>query len=106
MPPSARGGRGVAILLDLDPDGPRKAGANVTLFGAHAEIGRALGEHGFERRQGSVYSGDDTVAAVSCVLAIQDVTRRLPWFGPSARDVRMLRIEENDDLGPAVDSVT
>jgi virulence-associated protein VapD len=28
--------------------------------------------------------------------------RELPWFTPAVRDIRMLRIEDNNDLGPAV----
>lgn len=41
--------------------------------------------------------------AVTCVLAVQDLTRRLAWFRPAVRDMRMLRIEENNDLGPAIE---
>jgi virulence-associated protein VapD len=46
----------------------------------------------------------DRVDAVACVLAIQRLARELPWFSASARDVRMLRIEENNDLRPAIES--
>jgi virulence-associated protein VapD len=38
------------------------------------------------------------------VLVAQRLTRELPWFAAVARDVRMLRIEENNDLGPAIDA--
>lgn len=33
---------------------------------------------------------------------IQEVASRLNWFGPAVRDVRLLRIEEFNDLGPAI----
>ena len=101
-----RGGTVYAISFDMDTKQLEELYGKPSWQNAYAEIGRTLGEHGFERQQGSVYFGDDTVTAVSCVLAIQDVTRKLPWFGPSVRDVRMLRIEENNDLGPAVEAVT
>ena len=39
---------------------------------------------------------------VKCVLAIQDVSKECPWFKRAVTDVRMLRIEENNDLMPAV----
>ena len=65
-------------------------------------IGRVLSEHGFDWKQGSVYFGDGTVNGVTCVLATQDVSRKLNWSGASVRNVRMLRIEEFNDLGPAV----
>ncbi|EFX0967648.1 virulence factor, partial [Citrobacter freundii] len=28
--------------------------------------------------------------------------KKNPWFAPSVQDIRMLRIEENNDLMPAV----
>jgi virulence-associated protein VapD len=31
-----------------------------------------------------------------------DLARSLPWFAASVRDIRMLRIEEFNDLMPAV----
>lgn len=41
--------------------------------------------------------------AVTCVLAAMDLSRSLPWFAISVRDIRMLRIEEFNDLLPAVE---
>ena len=71
----------------------------------YREIGGILREHGFDWQQGSVCFGGDSVNAVTCVLAIQDVSKRLDWFSASVRDVRMLRIEEFNDLGPAIGQV-
>jgi virulence-associated protein VapD len=36
------------------------------------------------------------------VLAAIDLSNTLPWFAASVRDIRMLRIEELNDLMPAV----
>jgi virulence-associated protein VapD len=36
------------------------------------------------------------------VLAVQEVSKRYSWFRVAVRDIRMLRIEENNDLMPAV----
>ena len=44
----------------------------------------------------------ETINAVTCVLAVVALTRSLPWFAASVRDIRMLRIEEFNDLMPAV----
>ena len=38
----------------------------------------------------------------TCVLAAMDVSRSLPWFAISVRDIRMPRIEEFNDLQHAV----
>lgn len=58
--------------------------------------------HGFTRQQGSVYFGGTQVKAVTCVLAAMGLSQSLPWFAISVRDIRMHRIEESNDLLPAV----
>ncbi len=69
---------------------------------AYMEIRRILERFGFRWQQGSTYFGGESVNAVTCVMAAMDLSRDLPWFAPSVRDIRMLRIEENNDLMPAV----
>ena len=80
--------------------------AEEPLHNGYTDIGRILNRHSFDRQQGSVYFGDDKVDPVRCVLAIQDVVKECPWFRSAVRDVRMLRIEENNDLMPAIEGVT
>jgi len=69
---------------------------------AYVEIRRVLEQHGFTWQQGSVYFGGERINAVTCVLAVMDLAQSLPWFAASVRDIRMLRIEEMNDLMPAV----
>jgi virulence-associated protein VapD len=95
------GGRVYAIAFDMDIEQLR------TNYGdpynnAYLEIRRILQRHGFSWQQGSVYFGGETVTAVTCVLAAIDLARSLHWFAASVRDIRMLRIEELNDLMPAV----
>jgi len=52
---------------------------------------------------GSVYFGDDSVDAVKCVLVVQELCAAFDWFRSAVRDIRMLRIEENNDLMPAIE---
>jgi virulence-associated protein VapD len=90
-----------AIAFDMDIEQLR------TNYGdpynnAYLEIRRVLQRHGFTWQQGSAYFGGPEVTAVTCVLAAQDLARSLPWFAASVRDIRMLRIEELNDLMPAV----
>ncbi len=96
-----KGGRVYAIAFDMDIEQLR------TNYGdpynnAYLEIRRVLQRHGFSWQQGSVYFGGESVTAVTCVLAAIDLARSLPWFAASVRDIRMLRIEELNDLMPAV----
>ena len=99
----SREGRVYAITFDLDTKVLQDSYGGASWNNAYAEIRNTLADHGFDWRQGSVYFGDDTVDAVTCVLAVQDLTRRFAWFRSSVRDIRMLRIEENNDLGPAIE---
>ncbi|MBO0697869.1 MAG: virulence factor [Zavarzinella sp.] len=72
---------------------------------AYLEIRRVLEEHGFHWQQGSVYFGGPEVAAATVMVAVIDLTTRLGWFAASVRDIRMLRIEELNDLMPVVQRV-
>ncbi len=69
---------------------------------AYLEIRRVLEGHGFQWQQGSVYFGGPAVTAAIVMVAVIDLTARLPWFAASVRDIRMLRIEELNDLMPVV----
>lgn len=92
-----------AIVFDLDQDTLSKTYHVASYQNAYGDIKKALEAHGFTRQQGSVYFGDvSKVDAVSCVLAVMDLAKANPWFAPSVTDIRMLRIEDNNDLMPAV----
>ena len=94
-----------AISFDMDTNALQAGYHGASWQNAYSDIRRVLQRYGFERQQGSVYFGNDTVDAVRCVLAVQELTRAYAWFGPCVRDIRMLRIEDNNDLRPAVDAV-
>jgi len=92
-----------AIVFDLDQESLSQTYHNDSYKNAYGDIRKALEHHGFTRQQGSVYFGDvSKVDAVSCVLAVMDLAKNNSWFEPSVKDIRMLRIEDNNDLMPAV----
>jgi len=94
-----------AITFDLDTTGLKQSYHNASWQNAYMDVGAALRQHGFERMQGYVYFGNDGVDAATCVLAVQQLTSDLPWFALAVKDIRMLRIEDNNDLMPAVERV-
>ncbi|EGU4055053.1 virulence factor, partial [Salmonella enterica] len=92
-----------AITFDLDTESLKEAYHNESHGNAYKEIRNILTvDYGFHWQQGSTYFGDESVDAVTCVLAAQDLSNRLPWFSSSVRDIRMLKIEDNNDLMPAI----
>ena len=72
---------------------------------AYLDIGKVLNNNGFIRQQGSVYFGNENTTSVDCVIAIQQLTTQYDWFAVCVKDVRMLRIEELNDLKPAIDKI-
>ena len=103
-PPFKKAGTVYAIVFDMDTEQLR------THYGdpynnAFLEIRRVLESHQFDWQQWSVYFGQPEVTAATAMLAVIDLTIRLPWFGRSVRDIRMLRLEELNDLMPVVQRI-
>jgi virulence-associated protein VapD len=94
-------GRLYAITFDMDFESLKRNYGD-PYNNAYAEIRKVLQKQGFTWQQGSVYFGGESINAVTCVLAAIELSRALPWFSASVRDIRMLRIEEFNDLMPAV----
>lgn len=91
-----------AITFDLDTKELEKHYPTQNWRKAYEDIAEFLWEYGFSRQQGSVYFGDDSVDAVTCVTAVQDLSAEYAWLEPCVKDIRMLRIEERNDLMPAI----
>ncbi len=90
-----------AIAFDMDIESLRENYGD-PYNNAYIEIRKVLQRHGFNWQQGSVYFGGEDINAVTCVMAAIDLAKQLPWFSVSVRDIRMLRIEELNDLMPAI----
>ena len=91
-----------AIAFDLDTEILQQAYPNPSWNNAYGDIRRVLEPLGFNWQQGSVYFGDETMNAVKCVLAAQKLSGTYTWFRASVRDIRMLRIEDVNDLSAAL----
>lgn len=88
-----------AIVFDLDIEKLKTYYPNESYKNSWSSIQRELEMFGFERQQNSVYYGDrEKVTAVTCVLAVQSLSKKYDWFKHSVKDIRMLRIVDNDDL--------
>jgi len=94
-----------AISFDMDIES-LKLNYGDPYHNAYSEIRKVLQKQGFTWQQGSVYFGGESINAVTCVLAAIELARALPWFSSSVQDIRMLRIEEFNDLMPAVMQVS
>jgi len=90
-----------AIAFDLDT-AAAELHCGSSWRGCYEKISQVFAEFGFARVQGSVYFGDETSDGVQCVLAVQAADSRYAWFARCVRDLRMLRVDEDNDLMPAI----
>jgi virulence-associated protein VapD len=91
-----------AIIFDLDTEILKQVYPTPSYTNAYADVRNYLTTRGFQWVQGSGYFGDDTIDAVKCMRTVEKLGRKYPWFTAAVRDVRMLRIEENNDLLPVL----
>ena len=91
-----------AIAFELDTAQLQQEYPNPSWQNAYGDIKKTLNPLGFNWQQGSVYFGDKSIDAVKCVMAAQALSNNYPWFKNCVRDIRMLRIEELNDLAPAL----
>lgn len=91
-----------AIAFDLDTAMLQNSHPTPSYTNAYGDIRKVLEPLGFTWQQGSVYFGSEDMNAVKCVLAAQALSKAYPWFKNCVRDIRMLRIEELNDLSPAL----
>ena len=91
-----------AIAFDLDTAQLQNEYPGPSWQNAYADIKKILLPLGFTWQQGSVYFGSEEMDAVKCVLAAQALSKTYPWFKNCVSDIRMLRIEELNNLAPAL----
>lgn len=92
-----------AITFDFDTSLLEQLYPSQSWRNAYSDVRRFFEDNGFENKQGSVYFAIDDIDAVECVALVQDLAEAYDWFTPSLKDIRMLRIEENNDLMPILD---
>ncbi|MDG2957138.1 virulence factor [Bisgaard Taxon 10/6] len=91
-----------AIAFDLDTATLKDLYPAESWQNAYGDVKKTLESLGFDHQQGSVYFGNSEMTAVKCVLAAQALSKNYSWFKPAVSDIRMLRIEELNDLAPAL----
>lgn len=91
-----------AVTFDIDTNCLNTQYHNSSSPNAYGDIRKFMEANDFVWQQGSVYFGNGNINAVSCVTIIQKLAKQYPWFPACVKDVRMLRIEENNDLMPAI----
>ena len=93
-----------AIAFNLDTDILKKSyNDDESWQNAYNDIAKFLRDKGFERIGSDVYFGNHNVDMVTCQTAVQRMVMKYDWFAPSVHNIRMLRIEDINDLTPAIE---
>ncbi len=77
------------------------------------DIRRFLEEKGFRGVKRGVYFGDTSIDETGNLVmnatmvhtVVLKMVQTFPWFSHCVRDIRMLRIEENNDLGEFIQAI-
>lgn len=91
-----------AVAFDLDIESLKKSYHVPSYENAWGDIRKFMESKGFQWQQRSLYFGGETVNAVTCVITIVELSKKFPWLSKSVKDIRMLRIDEFNDLMAAV----
>jgi virulence-associated protein VapD/uncharacterized protein (DUF433 family) len=91
------------VTFDLDAETLQALYPGELWEHAYVDARRFLEANGFKHKQGSLYFGTDAIDPVSCVVTVQQLADTFDWFRSAVRDLRMLRIEDDIDLKPALD---
>ncbi len=65
-----------AIIFDLDANCLNENAVNLSKV--YSDIRKFMEQHGFKWQQGSVYFGDETINAVTCVATVQTLAKQIP----------------------------
>jgi virulence-associated protein VapD len=91
-----------AVTFDIDTSCLNNEYHTQSSNNAYKDIRVFMESNNFKWQQGSVYFGNEAINAVSCVLTVQELSKKYSWFAACVKDVRMLKIQENNDLMPAL----
>lgn len=91
-----------AIAFDLHSDILREVYHNRSWRNAWKDVRRFLWRRGFTWQQGTVLFGDRSVNKRSAERAVEDLSAAFPWFSAAVKDIRLLKIDYDNDLAPAV----
>ncbi|MBK2297299.1 hypothetical protein [Francisella philomiragia] len=91
-----------AITFNLSTDSLNQPNRHYKYADIYQQIKDFLENSGFICYQGNTFFGDSTINAVTCVVTVQKMSIKYPWLGGYIEDIRMLRVESNDDLMPAI----
>ncbi|MCK9162052.1 MAG: virulence factor [Arcobacteraceae bacterium] len=92
-----------AVTFDIDTNCIKEQFEDTNISNEiYTRIKKFMVANNFEWKQGSVYFGNDKINAVTCVTTVQKLAKEIPQLTACVRDIRMLKIEEYNDLLSAI----
>jgi virulence-associated protein VapD len=94
-----------AVIFYIDSNHLETIEPTTLSTNVYNDIRKFMEANGFTWVQENIYFGDESINAINCVMCVQNLAKQFPWFAACAKDVQMLRVEETNDLMPALESV-
>lgn len=92
-----------AVTFDIDTNCIKEQFEDLSISNEiYGKIKKFMMANNFEWKQGSVYFGNEKINAVTCVTTVQKLAKEVPQLTACVRDIRMLKIEEYNDLLSAI----
>ena len=87
-----------AVMMTLKKQNLAKSHPIKSSTAAIQDIELALNSYGFHKAQEGLFIGNDAVDAVQAVIAVRETSKAYPWLRKCIAEIKMLRIEEINDL--------
>ena len=85
-----------AVLFDMDTKCLEREYGGKSHPNAYKAIGDVFRKYALVNVQGSVYMGASSW--LECVSALQEMVETHKWFGQCVRNVRIFKVEDNNDI--------
>ena len=92
----------IAIAYDFDTECLKQNYHVSSYNNAYKDIRTFLEGKGFTWKQGSLMYGSSGMTMVQATLIVQEMAQKYGWLSSCLSDIRMLHVDMDDDLMPAV----
>lgn len=91
-----------AIVFDFDLDILKRVKDVDGYADVFSKVKNILAVQGFTHKTGNMFVSRESISSVDVIVIMQSISKLYPWFAPSLSQLEMYRIEEVNDLLPAM----
>jgi virulence-associated protein VapD len=89
-----------AIAFDMNTACLKEKFGETDYRNRYKDIEKFLESEGFTWKQGSLWYGNEKTKMGTAFLVARKLSKQFSWFKECVADIRVLRVEDDDDLKP------